>query len=283
MIYVSSACRKNDNIGSIIQEYIKYGIKNIELSGGTGHYDMIEDDLMTLKHKYGVKYACHAYFPPPKIPFVVNLASCNEVIYQRSIDHYIRCIEMLRYIDCPVLSIHAGFLLEVSTDEIGKKISNKTIYDKKEAYERFFDAYRYISKSCADNGIVLYLENNVLSAENYRECGYHNHMMMTDYDSIMEIHRELGFNLLLDLGHLYVSSNTLKLDFSEQCSMLKKHVKWIHLSDNDGIHDGHKPLRPDSTIMKGFNKIYDPSINVTLETKGSMEEILAGMELIEDL
>ena len=116
MIYVSSSCVKKHNIAGVIQHLAESVIRNIELSGGTDYYDSIEHDLTVLKQKYHLQYACHAYFPPPKIPFVVNLASCNDWIYQQSINHYIHCIEMLKRIDCKILSIHAGFLIEIGTD-----------------------------------------------------------------------------------------------------------------------------------------------------------------------
>lgn len=281
MIYVSSACVKKHNIAEVIQELATHAIKNIELSGGTDYYGNLESDLEQLKQIYNLNYACHAYFPPPKEPFVVNLAACNDQIYKQSIDHYIQCIEMLKRIGCNVLSIHAGFLVEIGTDEIGKKLNTRIVYDEGKAYDRFCTAYEYIAKLCLKNGITFYLENNVLSAENYREFDYHNYMMMTDYISIMKMKEQLDFNLLLDLGHLHVSSNTLGLDYTQECTKLKQHVKWIHMSENNGIFDEHKPLRKDSIIMEEFNKMYSPDLNVTLETVGSIEEILESEKLVK--
>lgn len=281
MIYVSSTCVKKSNIAEVIRVLAENNITNIELSGGTCYYEEIENDLIMLKHAYQLKYACHAYFPPHKYPFVVNLASCNDQIYKRSIEHYINCIEMLKRIECPVLSIHAGFLVEIGTDEIGNKLSNRVVYNEKKAYDRFCSAYMHISELCRKNMIALFLENNVLSAENYKEFDYNNYMMMTDYESIMKMKERLDFNLLLDLGHLHVSTNTLGLKYSEQCNKLKDHVKWIHISDNDGVFDEHKPLRQKSIVMQEFRKICDADIDVTLETVGSVGEIIASIKLIK--
>ena len=98
MIYVSSSCIRNNNIAEIICSLSEKGIRNIELSGGTEYYEGIEDDLKILKKRYQLQYACHAYFPPPKVPFVVNLASCNDDIYKKSIEHYDNCIKLLKKI-----------------------------------------------------------------------------------------------------------------------------------------------------------------------------------------
>lgn len=273
MIYVSSACLKKSSIVNIIQELAKNGIRNIELSGGTDYYDNLMNDLINLKKKYDLTYACHAYFPPPKEPFVVNLASCNNEIYQKSIAHYENCIGLLEKIECNVLSLHAGFLVEVDKKQIGRKLSKNIIYDREKAYDRFCSAYTYIAKLCEDKKIKLYLENNVLSEENYREFGNCNYMMMTDFDSIVYMKSKLDFELLLDLGHLFVSCQTLRLNYEQECEKLKSFIKWMHLSENNGILDQHKPLNLESTILKQFGKIYQKEIPITLETVGQTQDI----------
>jgi sugar phosphate isomerase/epimerase len=280
MVYVSTACLKEKSISKILEVLADNNITNIELSGGTDYYDGLEYDLGMLKNKYNLNYACHAYFPPPKEHFVVNLASCNDIIYRKSINHYVDCIDMLKSLECNTLSVHAGFLVEVGTGEIGKRISNTVVYDKDRAYDRFCCAYEKLECLCHKNGIELYLENNVLSGENYKSFGYTNYMMMTDYESIMEMKGQMDFKLLLDLGHLHVSSKTLGLEYTKECSDLKKHVKWLHISENSGIFDEHKPLVRNSEIVREFAGIYESGINVTLETVGSINEILESVEII---
>jgi len=282
MIFVSSACLKKNQINQVLQEYVENNIYNIELSGGTKYYEGICDDLKKYREKYDLKYVCHAYFPPPKNDFVINLASCNETIYKKSIDHYEKCIEMLRKYQIPVLSIHAGFLVEITTETIGKKITKPVIYDEKEAYERFINAYGYIAKLCDESNIDLYLENNVLSSENYKEFHYNNYFMMTDFDSIIRMKKELNFNLLLDLGHLFVSSNTLNLPFDNQCVKLKSYAKWLHISENNGIKDQHLPLVKESIITKQIAGFDLNKINITLETIGSIEEIKNSIAIIKN-
>lgn len=283
MIYVSSACIRKKSIAEIVRLYAENHIQNIELSGGTDYYNEIEADLQNLKTYFRLNYACHAYFPPPQDPFVVNLASCNDQIYKRSIDHYVHCIEMLKCMECKVLSIHAGFLIEIGVDEIGKQLHNRIVYDEFKAYERFCDAYEYIAKLCEDNGISFFLENNVLNVQNYKEFGYHNYMMMTDYESIIKMKKQLDFNLLLDLGHLHVSANTLGLDYGKECDMLQPYIKWIHISENNGVMDEHKPLREDSPIIKELSKLYHPDINITLETEGSVQDIIESIKMVESI
>lgn len=282
MIYVSSSCISGDNIADIVRQMAENGLSNIELSGGTQYYDSIDTDLEILRQQYHLRYACHAYFPPPRIPFVVNLASCNDTVYRRSIAHYVHCVKMLKRIKCDVLSIHAGFLVEIGTDEIGRKLSSRVVYDEEQAYDRFCAAYEYIAGLCAENDIMLYLENNVLNGENYRRFGFQNYMMMTDHASVMKMKERLKFNLLLDLAHLHVSAKTLGLDYIEECNRLKEYVRWIHISENNGIFDEHKPLRCDSAILNEFRKLHGSGVNVTLETSGDMSGIMRSIEIIKE-
>ena len=79
--------------------------------------------------------------------------------------------------------------------------------------------------------------------------------------------KQLEFNLLLDLGHLRVSSNTLKLSFVKECKELEKYIKWLHISENNGIVDEHKPLRDDSEILNVLGKMNCPDINITMIEK----------------
>lgn len=282
MLYVSSSCLKYRYISEIIEKMVQHGIRTIELSGGTEYYRDIENDLIFLKQKYNLEYACHAYFPPPRENFVINLASCNDEIYEKSIQHYEKCIEMLRRIGCKILSIHSGFLVEISIRELGGKLSNSKIYDKRESYDRFCSAYEHIRKLCSQNGIKLFLENNVLNAESYHSFECHNYMMMTDYESIMEMKERLDFNLLLDLGHLYVSSQSLGLDYMQECRKLSKYVKWIHLSENNGLVDEHKQLKENSKIVKEFQKMKTLCTNITLETVCEISGILDSIRIISN-
>lgn len=282
MIYVSSACVYNSYIGETVEQFAKAGITNIELSGGTKYYEHIEADLKSLKRKYGLQYVCHAYFPPPKEDIVVNLASCNDEIYRKSIEHYEKSIQMLSKLDIEVLSIHAGFMVEVGTAQIGKRICSQVIYPKDKSYDRFVSAYQYISSLCQKEGIKLYLENNVLSEENYLSFKNENLLMMTDFESISFMRDKLQFELLLDLGHLQVSTTTLDLNYEIECEKLLQQAEWIHISHNNGITDQHLPLIKESNILKQFKLNKRKDINITLETNGRIDEIQSSIKLLEE-
>ena len=82
MIFISTSCIKNNKIRDSVQELAENGFQNIELSGGTKFYENFENDLLELKDRYKLNYRCHNYFPPPKKPFVLNLASLNNETFK---------------------------------------------------------------------------------------------------------------------------------------------------------------------------------------------------------
>lgn len=283
MLYLSSSAIKKNKIADILKLCAENEVYHVELSGGTSYYDSILKDLLYWQKRAGLQYACHAYFPPPQQDFVANLAACNDKIYKKSLQHYLDCIEYLSVLKCPVLSLHAGFLVEVGVKQIGKEITADIIYDKGKAIERFCCAYRTIVREADKHGICVYLENNVLDKGNYERFQNQNYFLMTDSESIMELKQELEFNFLLDLGHLYVSCHTLNLDYQEEIKNLKNHVKWLHVSENDGIKDQHKVLTQGSPVYEAFLQFVHSGINVTLEAKDSVEEIMKNYKWINVL
>jgi sugar phosphate isomerase/epimerase len=55
-----------------------------------------------------------------------------------------------------------------------------------------------------------------------------------------------NIGLLMDVGHLKVSSNSLNFNKGEGLKSLKKYIKGYHLSDNDGIFDSNNKIHKDS-------------------------------------
>lgn len=283
MIYVSSSCIGGQRIYDVVRRLAQGGFRNIELSGGTSYYPEIFDDLAALKKEYNLTYVCHSYFPPPQKDFVVNLASCNDEIYNRSIQHYKNCIQRLPDIGCAVLSIHSGFFLELSPDELGHKIHAEVEYDIEEGTDRFCEAYERICTLAKTQGITMYLENNVIDSANYERMGRRALAMMADSSAIFELKKRLDFKLLLDLGHLYTTCCSMQKDFETEAGLLAPCAEWFHLSNNNAVADQHRPLTEDCAVITMYRSIARRDDNVTLETKGSLEQIAESCQIVKSI
>ncbi len=278
MMYVSTACIKHATIKESVEALAQSGFKNIELSGGTKYYPEYKQDLLKLKDRYGLNYLLHSYFPPPQEDFILNLASLNEDVYQKTMAHYKRALALSRELGADKFGLHAGFFIDFSMQEIGKGISLAKLYDQGKAMKRFCEGFNHLKAEA--KGIALYVENNVLSSQNTKNFGAQRPFMLTVYEEYVELKRMLDFHLLLDVAHLHVSSRSLGLDFAMQLKNLLPLTDYVHLSDNDGLKDEGRCFNQGSAILNAL-KGYDLNQKViTSETIGSLGDIQSSQALM---
>ena len=278
MIYISTSCVKNTKIKDSVQELAENDFQNIELSGGTEYYENFENDLLELKDKYSLNYRCHNYFPPPKKPFVLNLASLNDETFQMSFDHLEKVIALSNRLGADKFAFHAGFFIDIRLSEIGKKLSRDNLFDKKEAVERFCNAYDVIKRKAKN--VSLFIENNVFSKTNADTYDGENPFMMTNFDEYKSLKEKINFNLLLDIAHLKVSSKTLRLDWEEEFENMMSVSSYIHVSDNDGLHDLNHQLTKNSEIISMLKKSDTQNKDFTLEVYDGMSAIKNSYDIL---
>jgi len=271
MIYISTSCVKHRKIKDSIEELASNGFKNIELSGGTEYYENFEHDLLELKEKYSLNYRCHNYFPPPKRPFVLNLASLNDEIFQMSFDHLEKAISLSNRLGADKFAFHSGFFIDIRLSEIGKKLSRDKLFDKEESLERFCNAYDIIKRKAKN--VSLFIENNVFSKTNADTYDGENPFMMTNFDEYKSLKEKINFNLLLDVAHLKVSAKTLGLDWKEEFENMMSVSNYIHVSDNDGFHDLNNQLTKSSSLLSMLKRSDTKNKDFTLEVYDEISAI----------
>lgn len=281
MIYISSSCVKNKTIKESVQEFVDSGFKNIELSGGTEYYDGFEDDLLKLKKKYNLNYICHNYFPPPKEHFVLNLASLDDEVYDKTFEHLTNAIELSKKLGARKFGFHSGFFIDIKVSEIGKKISKVNLFDKSKSIQRFCDGVKKLQSLSGD--LELYIENNVFSSTNAKTYENDNLFMLTNSSEYQELKNMINFNLLLDVAHLKVSSKTLELDFEEELSYMISQSDYIHISDNDALHDLNHKLQKDSNLVKLLKKQDLKDKDFTLEIYDDMDAIKETYKILQEV
>ena len=280
MIYVSSSSVKSKNIKSAVISLYKLGFSNIELSGGTDYYEGLEDDLLELKEKYKINFLCHNYFPPPKEHFVMNLSSLNDKIYFKTIEHLKKAIILSKELGADKYSFHAGFFIDPEIEYLGNVFEVELTLNKEESLKKFVSGFRELQKE--STGTNLYIENNVLSKSNYIKNSNQNIFMLTCYKDFIELKKHIKFNLLLDLGHLKVSSNSLGLHFDDELNLMIKNTDYIHISDNDGYHDQNNALEKESKLMKLCRKFNLKNKTITLEIY-NIKKIKKSYVIIEEM
>lgn len=279
MIYVSTSCIKHKKIKDSIEELVSWGFGNLELSGGTDYYDALEADLLSLKKKLALTYICHNYFPPPPKHFVLNLASLDDGIYEKTLEHLLKSIALSRKLESKKFGFHAGFFVDIGPEQIGCKFSEVRIAEREKAMRRFCDGFRLLQSHAGD--MELYLENNVLSSDNFAVFGGRNVFMLTTYSDYEELRRNIDFKLLLDVAHLKVSSRTLNLDFMGELEGMLAYSDYVHLSDNDGFRDLNQRLEKGSDFLNVLRSQKTFSRDYTLEVYGSKEALEESYERLQ--
>ena len=274
MIFVSTSGFKKKKINEIIDILVSNGFRNIELSGGSDYYDKLEEDLINLKEKYNLKLQLHNYFPPPKENFVLNLSSNNNYIFDKSIKHYKKSIDISKKLGANKFAIHAGYLIDPDVSELGKNIKKSLFIEKSIGIERFVNGYSILKKYAGDN-FEIYIENNVISENNYKNFSYKNPLLFTDFNGYLELKNKLDFKILLDIAHLKVSCKTLGINFANELKIFNKLTDYIHISGNNGISDNNKSICSDETLKNALN-------NFNLENKISTIEVYSGINDIKN-
>jgi sugar phosphate isomerase/epimerase len=280
MIYVSSSCSSKNNIRESILELINCGINNIELSGGTEYYSNLEEDLINLQETYNIKFLLHNYFPPPKEHFVLNLASNNNTIRDNSLKHIQKALLLSEKLGADKYGIHAGFLIDPDKNELGKKIDKKTLIPEELGKSNFMKGLAQIKNT--NRSTKLYVENNVLSEQNFKNYGC-NPFMLTHKDAFLELKKNIEFNLLLDVAHLKVSCKSMGLNFIHELKFLSSQTDYLHISDNDGLSDSNLEIKKNSELFNVLQECDLRNKTISLEIYSGLNRIVESIELIRPL
>ncbi|MBI2998209.1 MAG: sugar phosphate isomerase/epimerase [Deltaproteobacteria bacterium] len=186
----------------------------------------------------------HNYFPAPRVPFVLNLASLREEIRERSIEHCKKALRMAAMAGAPFYSAHAGFCVDPAPADLGQKLPLQNERPREEYWRRFVEAVKFLAEEARRLNIKFLVENNVVAPMNVSPSGQHP-LLCASFDEmgrLMKAVKNPALGVLLDTGHLKVSSLTLGFRPEVFLGALREHVHGIHHSDNDGSEDTNHPI-----------------------------------------
>ena len=272
-IYISTGGYKTKPADQTVKDLLSNGVKEIELSGGLYHPNLINNLIKFLEN--GVKFQIHNYFPPPKEPFIINLASNIQSIRKLSLEHVFNAIKCCNNLNAKFYSFHAGFLCDFDVSEIGKKIKKRNLYDRKKSIDLFLENLLKISKFAFNHGINIMVENNVVSKKNLLEFET-NPFLMSDPEETLMIMENSPNNikLLVDVAHLKVSANSLNYNPADLFLRCNDYISGYHLSDNNGLSDTNNKINEKSWFWKYLKKNLDYySLEIYGETVDNLKRI----------
>ena len=282
MIFLSTGGERHNTAAQTALRFFDNGIQHVELSGGA-YSRCYQKELKGLPQEMVLQL--HNYFPPPKIPFVFNLASFNLEIASQSIELVRSAIRLAVKLNRPIYSFHAGFRMDPAVNELGCQLGSHALLPTDVALDIFGERVALLAEEARKEGVTLLIENNVINKANLEVYG-EDPLLFTDPDEIASFMERAPSNvaLLIDVGHLKVSALTRSFDLVGGHEKLKRWVQGYHLSDNSGSTDANDPVSESSWfwdyLVRGLNyytlEVYGHPISKLIEQCELAELMLAG-------
>jgi len=284
--FVSTGCFTAEGLHEIIALCIQHGL-DLELSSSVPFSP--NNACLAKRAKENMRLLVHNYFPPPPVPFALNLASTDPEVHRLSVELCCYAIRLCGEIEAPFYSVHAGFALHLNHKDLGNpqlqgRIAEQKGIPRERAYETFLATIRRLASVASDENVELLVENNVAAIENISRDGA-NTLLLSDPDEIRTFFDDLSLpnvGLLMDTGHAKVSAATLGTSPERYFEELAPLVRCLHLSDNDGRRDTNRPVTADAWFAPFLARL--ATVPMVIEVyRLSMEEILCQRQLVRRL
>jgi len=279
MIFVSTACLPGvQPLASRLMLYCGYGLNGVELGGNVSVNEVNFSEIA----KMDFQFLVHNYFPPPADPFVLNLASADSRIRDRSL-HFVRdAISLTARLGAPFYSVHAGFITDPtgfgSTGFIFPRPSSPNA--AQEAMRRFITSLKTVVEHAGQLGIGLLVENNVCPEE------LRGKLLLQTSEEFLKLFRPLPspqLGILLDTGHLNVSAHTLDLDRVAFVDQVAPYVRAFHVHDNDGTADTHQPVCAGSWVLDVLRRPEFGNLPIVVEAKfDTIDDLCRHVDWLKD-
>jgi ribosomal protein S18 acetylase RimI-like enzyme/sugar phosphate isomerase/epimerase len=215
----------------------------LEFSSGLPHRPDMEALFLAQKGRC----LAHNYFPAPAVPFVLNLASRDAALRQRSVDHCVAGIRLSYAAGAPFFSAHAGFCVDPAPDDLGRRFATAGRLDPTASWSVFVDSVREVLLRTAQYPTGFLVENNVLTAANQHPA-QPRLVLGVEASELCRLVRDVDdprLGILCDTGHLKISAATLGKDHFEQALEMLPHTRCFHHSENDSRTDCNFPFGDD--------------------------------------
>ncbi|GFE58476.1 sugar phosphate isomerase/epimerase [Geobacter sp. AOG1] len=284
--YLSTGCFKTTDLDEIIASSLEHGF-NLELSSALPFSPSSLETVCNAGKQ--LDFLVHNYFPPPAIPFVLNLASTDPVIHQQSVKLCKNAIDLCARLGAPFYSVHSGFALNLRPEDLGNHAAQRQLAERQsvprgKAYEIYVKTINNLALYAIDSDVDLLVENNVVSVENISDDGTFP-LLLADIDELARFFLDINnpaVGLLLDTGHANVSAATFGIPPELYIEELRPFIRCLHLSDNNGQCDTNSPIRSESWFAPYLKEL--AAIPMVIEVnKLLQDEMLQQVKLIEEL
>jgi sugar phosphate isomerase/epimerase len=197
------------------------GIRLVELWGDTPtHLDPVTRPRERAEEVAAVLQALDMKPVSLHAPFSgFDLSSPDKTQRTASVNAVLRSVEFCRNVRCPHIVVHVS---------ASPGVKSQAALDRRREYA--VDALQAITESTKKNGVEVLLENMVIHP-NYLRLGSEVEALL---DLVARFSGE-GVSICIDTGHSFLN----KQNPSEDIRKAGKHLRSLHINDNDGVRDRH--------------------------------------------
>lgn len=255
-LWLSSGAFKTRNMCNLLEQALAHGIKGIELSSGMDHTPDMLRLIRQAQAREDLRFLVHNYFPPPKTPFVLNIASLDPQGLALTRTFGEEALRLAHGLGAPFYSIHAGFAARLRPEHLGRpgRLASELTpadIDRVGAYDVMVETTRHLADCAASLGLDLLIENNVISPA-FLERLPVNPLLLTEGREIKQFFDDVerpNVGLLLDVAHTRVSATAQGFSPQRFVEQVSDKVRCLHLSDNDGRHDSNQPISENAWFL----------------------------------
>ncbi|MGQ9733941.1 MAG: sugar phosphate isomerase/epimerase family protein [Candidatus Bipolaricaulia bacterium] len=203
----------------------------------------------------GIKPTIHATF------YNVNLASLNPLIREASLRQLLECLQFAHDLEAEVLVVHAGDLPSDYPQEFLPL-----------AQEKLLASLEGALKEAEGLGVTLALENKARGRNRGLIQSQEEHL------SLIEALGSPRCRIALDLGH----AHTFGLDLQGYLKEVLPYLAEVHLHDNDGSEDQHRPLGegtiPFRPLLSILNESFPGPLILEMMTMEDLKQSLSYLQ-----
>jgi sugar phosphate isomerase/epimerase len=280
-VYVSTSCLADEsNVFDVLEVYSRAGFRRVEL--GSRHKYLAPFSPADFR-SFNFDYLIHNYFPPPEKLIILNLASQNPAILRQSLLHMKRAIDFCHSLDIGLFTFHAGFCLDPDEKLC---FPREQSFNYEASFNTFIESVDEINCYAQQKGVRIAIENNVLAE--YNMVNGHNQFLLLcraeEFERLWNGVPSDNVGMLLDLGHLKVSSHWLQFDRYEFIDRIKDRVFALHLHENNGQVDQHAALDGTSWCWQVISDDRFDGLPLILESSQlDIEQIIHQVWLMENI
>jgi len=272
-VFVSTTSFRSRDLGAILSLCEEGRIEALELSAVAGDVSLLRG------RRHPSHVLVHNYFQLVTPPFVLNLAALDPETLERSRSHCRAAIDLSRDLGGAVYAAHAGYAAELAPEVLGDPerqaaLPAERFANRDDAYAALVESCRLLTTYARERGVRFLVENHVLTAgAGERGAELLFAVEPSELERLVRDVGEEGFGLLLDVGHLKVSAETVGFDPVSAVTSLSQWIGALHLSENDGVVDSHQPFDDGAWFLPLLRTL--PAAAVTIELANQPVEAIA--------